>query len=89
MAIEYAPKIRVNSVCPGTIATPLVVRTYKEFGVDLKTIEKKYPMNRLGRGEEVGKLIYFLAQNSESGFITGSEHVIDGGIMAKGGWAAL
>ena len=89
MALEYAPKIRVNSICPGTIATPLVVKNYKEFNVDLKDIERKYPMNRLGKGEEVAKLVKFLATDEDSGFMTGQQFVIDGGIMARGGWAAL
>eukprot|EP01084_Bolivina_argentea_P036715 67871_1 len=87
MAIEYAPLIRVNSISPGTILTPLVRNIYKEFDVKLSDVAKKYPGRRMGDPMEVANLVYFLC-NSECGFLTGENITIDGGISKQGGWAA-
>lgn len=77
-AVEYATQgIRVNSVGPGFIATPLLdaVEEMKQAIADL------HPMKRLGTAEEVAALIVFLASDAAS-FITGSYHLADGGYTA-------
>ncbi|KJS12646.1 MAG: 3-alpha-hydroxysteroid dehydrogenase [Peptococcaceae bacterium BRH_c8a] len=80
-AIELAPYgIRVNSVHPGIIETPMVVQEdTKDLVVELAN---SIPLKRIGKPEEASNLVVFLASN-ESSFSTGSEFVIDGGSTAK------
>lgn len=89
LALEYAEdNIRVLAIAPGTILTPLlkeVIEGIKEKGYKERLVNA-YPMKRLGKVEEVAKVVTFLSSNAAS-FMTGECVTIDGGIMAKGGWA--
>lgn len=80
-ALEYATQgIRVNSVGPGYIATPLL-----DANLDAdtqKAIGDLHPVKRLGTDKEVAALIVFLASD-EASFITGSYHLVDGGYTAQ------
>ncbi|GIC73920.1 2,5-dichloro-2,5-cyclohexadiene-1,4-diol dehydrogenase [Limosilactobacillus fermentum] len=82
VALECAKKgyaIRVNSIYPGVIATPLIDHlddATKQFYID------KHPMGRLGKPEEVAKMAVFVASDGAS-FSTGSEFVVDGGYTAQ------
>ena len=79
-AVTYAPEnIRVNSVHPGLIKTPLVDAQADEMN---KGIIAQTPMGRMGLPEEVAQGCVFLASD-ESSFVTGSELVIDGGYLAQ------
>jgi NAD(P)-dependent dehydrogenase (short-subunit alcohol dehydrogenase family) len=81
MALELAPTIRVNAVCPGFIMTPM---QESEYTPDMRrAFESKVPLHRLGRPEDVAALFAFLA-SEESAFITGQCIVIDGGEIAGG-----
>ena len=75
--------IRCNSVHPTFIDTPILDRHRKRFGAEImaQKFGKQVPLGRLGRPEEVGWAIVYLASD-ESSFMTGSEVVIDGGISA-------
>jgi NAD(P)-dependent dehydrogenase (short-subunit alcohol dehydrogenase family) len=80
-ALEYATRgIRVNSVGPGFIATPLLEKNLDQ--VALKAIGDLHAVKRMGTSEEVAALVAFLASD-EASFITGSYHVVDGGYTAQ------
>jgi NAD(P)-dependent dehydrogenase (short-subunit alcohol dehydrogenase family) len=80
-ALEYATQgIRVTSVGPGYIATPLL-----DTNLDAdaqKAIGDLHPVKRLGKDTEIAALVVFLASD-EASFITGSYHLADGGYTAQ------
>jgi len=81
LALELAPKIRVNAVCPGFILTPMQEAEYAPEL--LRKFEEKVPLGRLGKPEEVASLFAYLASD-EASYITGQCFVIDGGELAGG-----
>jgi NAD(P)-dependent dehydrogenase (short-subunit alcohol dehydrogenase family) len=81
MALELAPKVRVNVVCPGYILTPMQEAEYTEEM--LQECASKIPLGRLGRPDEVAALFAFLA-SEDAAYITGHTFVIDGGEIAGG-----
>jgi NAD(P)-dependent dehydrogenase (short-subunit alcohol dehydrogenase family) len=81
MALELAPAVRVNCVCPGYILTPMQEAEYTPEM--LRACESKIPLGRLGQPEEVAALFAFLASD-DAAFITGHYFVIDGGEIAGG-----
>ena len=79
VAVEYGDRnIRVNSVHPGYIKTPMMAAATDENGGEAI---KQIPLKRMAESSEVSNLVIFLASD-ESSFITGTEHVIDGGMTA-------
>jgi len=81
MALELAPSVRVNVICPGYILTQMQKAEYTSEM--LRDCEKKVPLGRLGKPEEVAALFVFLASD-DAEFITGQCFVIDGGEIAGG-----
>ncbi len=85
-ALFYAPdNIRVNSVHPGFIWTPMV-EAFSNSAEDPKAAREYlislHPLGRLGKAEEVANCILFLA-SEDSSFMTGSELVVDGGYTCR------
>lgn len=79
-AHELSPyNIRVNSVHPGVINTPMIQQKDVKEAVD--EFAKQIPMRRIAEVEEVSNMVCFLASD-EASYSTGSEFVIDGGITA-------
>lgn len=79
VAVEYGAKnIRVNSIHPGYIKTPMMVAATDENGGEALA---QIPLRRMADPSEVSNLVVFLASD-ESAFISGAEHVIDGGMTA-------
>jgi NAD(P)-dependent dehydrogenase (short-subunit alcohol dehydrogenase family) len=85
-ALEWAPLgIRVNSVHPGFVETPLVsgALALREDGNEMKgALIAAHPIGRFGVPREIGDVIAFLASD-EASFITGAELVVDGGYTAQ------
>ncbi|MBP6532517.1 MAG: SDR family oxidoreductase, partial [Bacteroidia bacterium] len=80
-AIEYADqKIRINSIGPGYILTPLLTNALDE--ATMKLVEGLHPMGRLGKSEEVAELALWLSSEKAS-FVTGSYYNVDGGYLAQ------
>ena len=82
VAADYVTKgIRCNSICPGTVDSPSLHERLKATGDyegALKAFIARQAMGRLGHVDEIAALVCYLAAD-ESGFTTGTEHVIDGG----------
>jgi NAD(P)-dependent dehydrogenase (short-subunit alcohol dehydrogenase family) len=85
LALEWAPYgVRVNCVCPGDIATPMLDR--QVAAVDdpceyRREMESLYPMGRIGTADEVAGVVLFLASDAAS-FVTGAAWSVDGGLTS-------
>jgi NAD(P)-dependent dehydrogenase (short-subunit alcohol dehydrogenase family) len=83
-AIDLAPTVRCNCYCPAAIDTPMVQK-YVDAAEDKEAVHRvlsgTHLLPRLGRAEEVAKLVCFLASD-EASFLTGAAYSIDGGSLA-------
>ena len=87
LAAEYAGKLRVNCVCPGTVHTPFVEGYLEKFHKHEKDkvraeVHARQPIGRMGKPEEIAHMVLYLCSD-EAEFVTGSILTIDGG------WTAL
>ena len=81
-AVRLGPHgIRVNSIHPGVIDTPMLGVTRMATPGNMEELLGRVPLGRIGQPEEVAKLALFLASD-DSAYSTGSEFVIDGGLLA-------
>jgi len=83
MAIDYAPKIRVNAICPGPVDTPLLWESAKAFenpDTAVENAKRTTLLKRLGTPQDIVKLVLFLV-SEDSSWITGTTVTIDGGII--------
>nr|MDO8097545.1 SDR family oxidoreductase [Candidatus Njordarchaeota archaeon] len=79
LALEFAPWLRVNAVCPGYVLTPMQKAEYTPEM--LEVVNSNIPLNRHATTEEIAGLFAFLASDQAS-YITGQAIVIDGGETA-------
>lgn len=79
LAIEFAPWVRVNSISPGAINTPMLSGALDRQGLSIKDLEDRHILERIGTGDEIGEMCLFLADVRKSGFITGTDLKADGG----------
>lgn len=83
LAIDHgADRIRVNTLSPGAIATERVLERYGTIEAAERTMAADYPLGRIARTEDVAEAALFLASD-RSGFMTGSNMVVDGGYSAR------
>jgi NAD(P)-dependent dehydrogenase (short-subunit alcohol dehydrogenase family) len=92
IAVEYGPQnIRANAICPGTVWTPLVERTYVARGGDetfgsraqmTESASRSTPLRRLGTPDEVASLAVYLCSD-DAAWMTGSVLTADGGFTAR------
>ncbi|MEJ7841211.1 MAG: SDR family NAD(P)-dependent oxidoreductase [Rubrobacter sp.] len=87
MAIDYAREgIRVNSVSPGTIDSPMLhnfVNAQKNPEGTKEAFDEMHPVGRVGTIREVANVFVFLASD-QSSFVTGANYTVDGGLSVKG-----
>jgi NAD(P)-dependent dehydrogenase (short-subunit alcohol dehydrogenase family) len=85
MALEVAPDVRVNCVCPGYIDTDMIRRDHIDKKDDRAAAEQRMidyaPMKRIGTPPEIGQAVLYLA-SYEARFVTGAALAIDGGTTA-------
>jgi NAD(P)-dependent dehydrogenase (short-subunit alcohol dehydrogenase family) len=76
LAISLAPDVRVNCVSPGWIET-------KDYTGLRRKDHRQHPAGRVGKPEDVAELVGWLLDAERSGFVTGANFVIDGGMTRK------
>ena len=82
-ALEYAKAgIRVNSVCPGVIQTPMVENVIKAVPALAEPMQALQPVGRFGNPEEVAEAVVWLCSDAAS-FVTGHPMAVDGGCVAQ------
>jgi NAD(P)-dependent dehydrogenase (short-subunit alcohol dehydrogenase family) len=87
IAADYAGRLRINCVCPGTVDTPFVEGYLEKYHKHEKEkvraeLDQRQPVGRLGKPQEIAHLVLYLCSD-EAEFVTGSIMTIDGG------WTAL
>jgi NAD(P)-dependent dehydrogenase (short-subunit alcohol dehydrogenase family) len=83
LALDYAKEnIRVNSVCPGVIHTPMVDRVTGGDPEALKAYAAAAPVNRLGEASEIAEAVVWLCTDAAS-FVTGINMPVDGGYISQ------
>ena len=80
LAIEWAPGVRVNCVCPGVIETPMTA-ALRQDPTWAQQVLKRYPLGRFGHADEIAAAILYLASD-EAAFVTGAALPVDGGYTA-------
>ena len=82
-ALEYGPRIRVNSVSPGMIVTKLTEPLLQFLPHERQRYERTTPLGRLGQPEDIADVVVFLC-SPMARFITGQNLVVDGGMTLHG-----
>jgi 3alpha(or 20beta)-hydroxysteroid dehydrogenase len=80
-ALDAAPLVRVNSVHPGPVETPMIAGSLASGDAMVQYLAAEMPLARIGKPEDVANLVLFLASD-ESAFCTGAEFLIEGGRLA-------
>ncbi|MGV0592598.1 SDR family NAD(P)-dependent oxidoreductase [Mycolicibacterium porcinum] len=83
LALQLGPEgIRVNTVCPGAILTPMIAPLYEQNPARRTNMEQRTPLRRLGLPSDIANAIAFLLSEQAS-FITATDLIVDGGWTAQ------
>jgi len=83
LALELAPRVRVNGVMPAVVNTPMYAKrfeTKEEMDAALPSANAMHPMGRIGSTDDIAEAIYFLS-SAKSNWITGTVLPVDGGML--------
>lgn len=91
IAIEFAKdNIRANAILPGAVDTPMLRAglsrghvSGSDINVRLENLARKTVSGKIGKPEEIARAIYFLADSTQSSFMTGQALIVDGGATAR------
>lgn len=87
MAVELAPSgVRVNTIAPGPIETPLVVAVHSPD--DRRRAVRSVPQGRYGKPQDIASAVSYLLDDARSGYVTGHTLCVDGGFFAAGAFDA-
>lgn len=85
MAVDHAPRVRVNAICPGSVDTPMLREAAALFSDDPDAAVRRWgamhPIGRVAQPSEVAEAAVFLASPAAS-FITGAALLVDGGLLS-------
>jgi NAD(P)-dependent dehydrogenase (short-subunit alcohol dehydrogenase family) len=82
-ALEYADKnIRINSISPGAVDTPMLRRALAAWKTDFETVAKEYPIKRIVKAEEIAKTVLWLS-SADPTCIVGTDIDVTGGYLTK------
>src|ERR1700722_9881896 len=76
LAVSLGPNVRVNCVSPGWIAT-------KNYGALRRKDHTQHPVGRVGKPQDIAEIVAWLVDAKRSGFVTGANFVVDGGMTRK------
>lgn len=84
-AVELAPEIRVNAVVPGAIETEALREGFarRADSMPREALVARTPLRRVGAPQDVARAVAFLADGSQSSFMTGQSLTLDGGVLAR------
>lgn len=86
MAVDHAPRVRVNAVCPGSVDTPMLRSAAALFSDEpdkaVASWGQMHPMGRVCTPQEVADAVVYLA-GPQSSFITGTALLVDGGLLSQ------
>ncbi|MEG0797720.1 MAG: SDR family oxidoreductase [Acidaminococcaceae bacterium] len=82
LALDYAGRVRVNCVCPGDVATPMVAAQLATGNYTASELAAPYPVGRIGEPQEIAHMLCAIASPMNS-FMTGAIIAIDGGLTAS------
>jgi NAD(P)-dependent dehydrogenase (short-subunit alcohol dehydrogenase family) len=77
LALDLAPAIRVNCICPGAVDTPLLQSSIHS-DTDRESVKARYPLSRIAQPQEIASVAAFLASDGASN-MTGATIPVDGG----------
>jgi|694.fasta_scaffold04032_7 NAD(P)-dependent dehydrogenase (short-subunit alcohol dehydrogenase family) len=82
MALDLGSDVRINAICPGATATPMLLAGFEGKEQELKQLSKMHPLERIAQPEEIAQVARFLVSDKAS-FITGASLNVDGGISIR------
>lgn len=90
-ALDVAARgVRVNAVLPGAVDTPMLRAGFARGHIDegdvdaqLEEFAARHPVGRVGRPDDIALAVLYLADSSRSPYVTGTCHVVDGGVTAR------
>lgn len=83
LAVSLGPDVRVNSISPGWVDVTSLQKSANRKQIDWDECHhKQHPAGRIGKGEDIAEAVWYLGRK-ESGFITGQNMTIDGGMTIK------